>query len=400
MDLLNNLLPLPSGYFGASSALYKLGGLIITYGPAGGAWHINIEDEPRWYRGKTTVVGAGLLEIDVILGRDLEWAERISTVALDLKPNFIALCGTPISAIIGVDLKGLARSIKKKTGIPVFFIETKGAEDYLSGAEKAFLALAKTFLEPPRTKRKKALNILGAIHLDIGKETHLKPLFKLLKKAGWEVISSWGMEESLENIKKSTEASLNLVITASGIGIAEYMYENFGIPYIIGLPVGEKGEENFLKVLEEISKGKKPFIKFAEERGRIDKKGVIIGEPIISYGIKWFLKEEIGLKEVNIISVLPMENLFNKKGCLFSFVNKEKEDIYISSEEKIADYLNNNEVKVIIGDPLYKRLLKSEKVFLSFPHIAMSCRFYWDYPYEFVGKPGGEYFKKFFASIK
>ncbi|MDF2952906.1 MAG: Nitrogenase Mo-Fe protein NifD/coenzyme F430 biosynthesis subunit CfbD [Thermodesulfobacterium sp.] len=394
MNLLNNLLPLPSGYFGASSALYKLGGLIITYGPAGGAWHINIEDEPRWYRGKTTVVGAGLLEIDVILGRDPEWVKRISTVALDLKPNFIALCGTPISAIIGVDLKGLARSIEKKTGIPVFFIETKGAEDYLSGAEKAFLALAKTFFKPSRTKRKRALNILGAIHLDIGKEEHLKPLCNLLQKADVEIISCWGMEENLENIKKSTEASLNLVITVSGIGIAEYMYENFGIPYIIGLPVGEKGEKDFLKVLEKISKEGAPFVEFSEEREKIDKKAVIIGEPIISYGIKRFLKEEIGLKEVSIISILPLGNLFNKKGCLFSFVNKEEGDFYTTSEERIEKYLNQSEVDIVIADPLYKRLLKSEKVFIPLPHVAMSCRFYWDYPYEFAGKPGGEYFIK------
>ncbi len=395
MDLLNNLLPLASGYFGASSALYKLGGLIITYGPAGGAWHINIEDEPRWYRGKTTVVGAGLLEIDVILGRDPEWVKRISTVALDLKPNFIALCGTPISAIIGVDLKGLARSIEKKTGIPVFFIETKGGENYLSGAEKAFLALAKTFLEAPHSKRKKALNILGAIHLDIGKETHLDPLFELLKKAGWEIISSWGMEESLENIKKSTEASLNLVITASGIRIAEYMYENFGIPYIIGVPVGEKGEEDFLKVLYEIGEKGKSSIKFSEKKEKLNKKAVIIGEPIISYGIKKFLKEEIGLKEVSIISVLPLENLFNnKKGCLFSFVNKEKGDVYLGSEEKIAEYLNDPGVDIVIADPLYKRLLKSEKIFVNLPHVAISSRLYWDYPYEFAGKPGSKYFYK------
>ena len=100
------------------------------------------------------------------------------------------------------------------------------------------------------------------------------------------------------------------------------------------------------------------------------------------------------MKEVSIISVLPMENLFDKKGCVFSFVNKEEGDVYLTSEERIADYLNNTEVDVIIADPLYERLLKSEKIFIPFPHVAMSCRFYWDYPYEFAGKPGGEYFIK------
>jgi hypothetical protein len=69
MELYHYLLPLPAGYFGVSSVLYDLGGLVVVYGPAGGAWHINIEDEPRWYRGKATVLGAGLLEMDVILGK-------------------------------------------------------------------------------------------------------------------------------------------------------------------------------------------------------------------------------------------------------------------------------------------------------------------------------------------
>ena len=46
-----------------------------------------------------------------------------------------------------------------------------------------------------------------------------------------------------------------------------------------------------------------------------------------------------------------MENLFDKKGCVFSFVNKEEGDVYLTSEERIADYLNNTEDFVILSSP-------------------------------------------------
>ena len=116
MKIFHKLLPLATGYFGVSSALYEFDGLVVIYGPAGGAWHINIEDEPRWYRGPATVVGAGLLEMDVILGNEDKFIGNIATVATGLNRRFVALAGTPISEIIGTDLKGFARTLEARTG--------------------------------------------------------------------------------------------------------------------------------------------------------------------------------------------------------------------------------------------------------------------------------------------
>jgi len=389
MKLFNRILPIASGYFGVSSALYPLGGLILTFGPAGGAWHINIEDEPRWYRGKTTVVGAGLCEIDVVLGRDQEWIRRITTVVSDLKPSFVAICGTPISAIIGVDLKSMAKAVESKTGIPVFFVDTKGSESYLKGAEKAFLSLAKTFLKSPRKKRRKALNVLGALHLDIGKDTHLTPIIDALTKRGWEVLSCWGVENSLLNIKKSTEASVNLVITASGIKVANYMYEKFGIPYILGFPVGEGEEASFLKALDELCEGKTPcYMQTFKGEKDIDKKVLIVGEPIISCSIRQFFKN-LGFKEAKVVSVIG--SIPETAGCVLNLCT-EKPDYFFYSEAQLARLLNDPEFDLVIGDPVYENLLTSNKAFLPLPHPAISGRLFWNFSYEFIGSSGEHYF--------
>jgi len=392
MELYHYLLPLPAGYFGVSSVLYDLGGLIVVYGPAGGAWHINIEDEPRWYRGKATVLGAGLLEMDVILGKDPLFVERIATVANDLKRPFVAIVGTPVSSIIGVDLKGLAKAVEKKVGVPVLYINTTGAETYLEGAERAFLALAKSFVRPPARKVKKGLNILGAIHLDIGKPSHLNPLFSLLKEAGWEIISCLSMGRRLEEIKRASCASLNLVIGRSGFKLAKFMYETYGIPYVIGLPVGEKMEKEFGQLLE----GKQVPLSKTEEK----KRAVIIGEPVISYSLKRCLQAEFGIK-AQVISLLPFDTLFTEnKGCIGSLLERDKNDIYTTSETKITALINQPEIDLIIADPCYERLIEGHKRFIPLPHIAMSARFYWEMDYEYIGRVGGEYLKRWLEVVR
>ncbi|HEM55634.1 MAG TPA: hypothetical protein ENO30_02595 [Thermodesulfobium narugense] len=360
MNFLHNLLPLPSGYFGASSTLYELGGIIVVYGPAGGAWHINIEDEPRWYRGKTTIVGAGLLEMDVILGKDPEFVERIVNVAQDLNRNFVALCGTPVSAIIGVDLRGLTQAIQKRLNTPVLCIKTSGTESYLEGAEKANLAVAQVFLKS-LPKVPNSVNILGAIHLDVGHLKHLKPLISLLESSGHKVISTWGFSP-LDDIKKSSSASLNLVVGLSGLSLAQYMYEAFKIPYIVGIPIGEKLQEYYLKLI----KGKDFSLTF---NLKSSKKALIIGEPIMALSLKFFLEAELNIKS-RIISVLPLKNLLSTlKELQNSFIRFSGEDEFSSSESRISDLMNQSDIDYIIADPLYERLLYQKRDLFPYPML-------------------------------
>ncbi len=389
----HRLLPLATGYFGVSSALYDFGGLVVVYGPAGGAWHINIEDEPRWYRGPATVVGAGLLEMDVILGNDDKFIANIVETAKGLNRKFVALSGTPISEIIGTDLKGFARTIEKRTGMPVFMVPTAGSEPYPDGASKAFLALADKFMDPDAPRQDKGINVLGAVHLSTGKEIHLEPLLQTLEQDGFELLSVFsaprpGQDDPLAGVRLAPGARVNAVVSTSGLALAERMYADHGIPYVAGMPVGMSGRETFLAML----RGETPHPGPAHERTGPYKHALVIGEPVLGYGIKHCLLQDFGLPRVDVISVNPSDTLFKDSAARMGLLaQRGPADQDTDEEDRIAALMNDADVDLIVADPCYQPLNEGSAKFVSLPHIAMSARIFWDMPYEYAVDKGYEY---------
>ncbi len=389
----HRLLPLATGYFGVSSALYDFDGLVVIYGPAGGAWHINIEDEPRWYRGPATVVGAGMLEMDVILGNDDKFIDNIVKTAKGLKRRFVALSGTPISEIIGTDLKGFARTIAARIDMPVFMVPTAGSEPYPEGASKALLALADIFMDPAAPKRPKGVNVLGAIHLSTGKENHLEPLLQAIQDDGFELLGVFsaprpGQEDPLEGVRLASGAAVNAVVSTSGLDLAERMYADYGIPYVAGMPVGLAGRDAFLSLLRGEAVASRP----AAKQSTPCKHALVIGEPVISYGLKHCLCHDFGIERVDVVSVVPSNPLFcQSEGRIGLLAERGPNDLDTDDERGIAALMNAPDVDLIVADPCYRALLNSSATFVSLPHIAMSARIYWDLPYEYAVDKGYEY---------
>lgn len=389
----HHLLPLATGYFGVSSALYDFEGLVVIYGPAGGAWHINIEDEPRWYRGPATVVGAGLLEMDVILGNDDKFIDNIVATAKGLNRKFVALSGTPISEIIGTDLKGFARTIEKRTNIPVFVVPTAGSEPYHEGASKAFLALANKFMNHNVPTIPKSINILGAIHLSAGRENHFTPLLTAIKNEGFTLNCVFSGDLSdlphpLDGVRNAPGAELNVVVSTSGLALAELMYNEFGIPFVVGMPVGLAGRDSFLAMLhkKQYKQPEKP-----QQTTRY-KHALVIGDPTLSYSIKHCLQNDFAISDVDVVSVTPSDLLFKKsEGRIGLLAERGPADIDTDDEANIAKLINNSEIDLIIADPCYKNLVNKQLTFVPMPHIAMSARIHWDLPYEYSIDKGYKY---------
>ena len=170
--------------FGICSALYELGGLCVMHDASGCNSTYNTHDEPRWYDFDSMVYISGLSEMEAIMGDDQKFIDDIVYTAKELSPNFIAMAGTPIPTMIGTDFKAIANIIEKETNIPTFGFDTTGMHSYVSGAYKAFEALAKRFLKrndkESRGEKKESIdkesrevkntiikvNILGATPLD------------------------------------------------------------------------------------------------------------------------------------------------------------------------------------------------------------------------------------------
>ena len=268
---------------GVCSALYELGGMVVIHDPSGCNSTYNTHDEPRWYDMDSLIFISGLSQMDAIMGNDDKFINDIVRAAKELKPCFIALVRTPIPLMTGTDFEGIARVIEKQTQIPVFYFPTSGMQSYVSGAGMALETVARELVLPTNanghfkengieienvsnelsvayTKKKNQqklnqseqkqienteskqsnskikINILGATPLDFSVNSTLDSIKEFLSKH-FEIISTFAMGSSIEDIQKAGEADVNLVISSVGFPAAKVLEERFSTPYVIGTPV-------------------------------------------------------------------------------------------------------------------------------------------------------------------
>lgn len=368
--------------FGVCSALYELGGLCVMHDASGCNSTYNTHDEPRWYDFDSMVYISGLSEMEAIMGDDQKFIDDIVYTAKELSPNFIAMAGTPIPTMIGTDFKAIANIIEKETNIPTFGFDTTGMHSYVSGAYKAFEALAKRFLKrndkESRGEKKESIdkesrevkntiikvNILGATPLDFSINKSVEAMVDLLKENNFEVISTWAMGSSLEYIKNAGDADVNLVVSYSGMGAAKYMYENLNIPYVVGTPFGKEFANKVIEDLKEVKSTKENKISYSNRK--IDKNAeiTIVGESIMSESLAYAISKEKN-KTVNVISSLETDEKLLLEG-----------DKIAMFEDDIEKCLKNS--KTIIADPLFRPICPLDSNFISLPHEAFSGRIYRD----------------------
>ena len=368
--------------FGVCSALYELGGLCVMHDASGCNSTYNTHDEPRWYDFDSMVYISGLSEMEAIMGDDQKFIDDIVYTAKELSPNFIAMAGTPIPTMIGTDFKAIANIIEKETNIPTFGFDTTGMHSYVSGAYKAFEALAKRFLKrndkESRGEKKESIdkegrevkntiikvNILGVTPLDFSINKSVEAMVDLLKENNFEVISTWAMGSSLEYIKNAGDADVNLVVSYSGMGAAKYMYENLNIPYVIGTPFGKEFANKVIEDLKEVKSTKENKISYDNRKIDKDAEITIVGESIMSESLAYAISKEKN-KTVNVISSLETDEKLLLEG-----------DKIAMFEDDIEKCLKNS--KTIIADPLFRPICPIDSNFISLPHEAFSGRIYRD----------------------
>ena len=368
--------------FGVCSALYELGGLCVMHDASGCNSTYNTHDEPRWYDFDSMVYISGLSEMEAIMGDDQKFIDDIVYTAKELSPNFIAMAGTPIPTMIGTDFKAIANIIEKETNIPTFGFDTTGMHSYVSGAYKAFEALAKRFLKrndkESRGEQKESVdkesrevkntiikvNILGTTPLDFSINKSVEAMVDLLKENNFEVISTWAMGSSLDDIKNAGDADVNLVVSYSGMGAAKYMYENLNIPYVIGTPFGKEFANKVIEDLKEVKSTKENKISYDNRKIDKDAEITIVGESIMSESLAYAISKEKN-KTVNVISSLETDEKLLLEG-----------DKIAMFEDDIEKCLKNS--KTIIADPLFRPICPLDSNFISLPHEAFSGRIYRD----------------------
>ena len=142
------LLPIPTAdTFGASAALFELGGMIVIHDPSGCNSTYTTHDEPRWYDTDSLLFISALTEYDAILGRDDKLIHDIETSAKEFHPAFICILPSQIAHLIATDLPAISRIIERDTHIPTFTLPTNSMHPYDKGIEYALERLAHHLVE-------------------------------------------------------------------------------------------------------------------------------------------------------------------------------------------------------------------------------------------------------------
>jgi hypothetical protein len=360
--------PFSPDYSGVCSALFELGGLVIIHDAAGCTGNYTGYDEPRWYGSKSFVYCSKLRELDAVLGDDEKLVQKVLDAAEDLNPRFIAILGSPVPMVIGSDMPGIAREIEYRSGIPAFGFSTAGIDYYDRGISAALLSVAKRFTKPAPVKRQGHINLLGMTPLDFSSNGNHEDLRDFLENAGWKVTASFAMGSSLDDIERSPEAQVNLVVSASGLPLAAYFLNRYGIPYVSGIPLGEKASR---RLLARLSGAKDP----GKATKKSDKKVLIIHDQVIAGALRDCLSADYGLDQVTTATPFGFFPGIAEEG-----------DLNPGSEAEFAALLNRD-FDFIFADPLFKELLKSgfTGTFIDFPHVAVSSKLYWGRYAELTG---------------
>ena len=234
---------------GVASALYELGGMTVIHDASG----CNSTYEPRWNTMPSAVFISALTEMDAVLGNDSRIIDDIVDAARKLTPAFVAIAGTPIPMMTGVDLKGIARLVESRTRIPSFAVQTNSMRAYSVGCAQAWIELSRRFVVPNGARAGSfGINLLGATPLDFSTGGMLESLRAAAARAGYTINACWAMGDKLESLVNTAAARVNVVVSSSGLPLAQCFERCFGTPYVCGLPVLERCEPWTLEKAAEV----------------------------------------------------------------------------------------------------------------------------------------------------
>ncbi|HIR06476.1 MAG TPA: oxidoreductase [Candidatus Copromonas faecavium] len=382
--------PFSPDYSGAAAVLFDLKTVTAMHDASGCTGNYTGYDEPRWYGSRSAIYCSGLRQMDAVLGDDEKLIGKLTAAAKDVKPDLMALIGSPVPMVIGADLKGIAVELEERTGIPSFGFDTTGTAYYDKGALQAAKALMDRFCQKQETVPGR-INILGALPMDFGRGSDLEHLKELLRSAGYEVGLTMAYGYTLVELSMAASAQVNLAVSRFGYLMARYMEERFGIPWLCGFPAGERGAEDYLKDLEQVRRLGNPKIRKAfpeagakavppgasegkagqdawvpgTETPREGPSVLVIGEQVMSNSLRTAFGTEFGWSQIAV-------------GCLYGREEALSlpQDLDLTEEAQIRQAVNAPEYDLVVADPFLKVLLEpeAEKEFLAFSQYAVSSK--------------------------
>ena len=378
--------PVTSDYSGACSVLYGENILKILISPNGCKTPVAY-DEIRNIDYSLQYC-TSLNELEIVTGEIKGLKESIEEIInQNQKIEFIAIISTVVPQIIGMDLESIVENIEETLDIPCVFINTNSFENYYSGISLTLNSLANKFMVENK-KIKNNVNIIGYSPLTFGKIEKLEELFSLIKSLDLNILTVFSDNLSLEKIKNSTSAELNLVLSYEGLALAKYMEKEFSIPYVIINVVSKYGIENTENILKRFFYKIDNSFEKLEKRDKLDdRKVMIIASPFMAINIADSLRKDFSFDNILALSLIKESRKFKKIEYL-EFLN------IVNTEDDLKEKIKEYKPDILISDPVYKNLINDGLTFIPLLHYGYSTRLYLELDYEYCGKKAYEYFKK------
>ena len=355
-------------YSGICSAFFDLGGISVIHDASGCTGNYTGYDEPRWFGSGAKVFCSGLREIDAVMGDDEKLLNNTIRAGSLFPPSVYAVIGSPVPMVIGSDMRGIARELEERTGVPAFGFPANGLRLYDRGISDALCALIRRFAKPAGSVIPRGVNLLGTNPLDLGAGKNAADLEEALSAGGFTVVGKMMIGASLEQVAALSRAQVNLVVTVSGFNAAKLLWELYGIPYVVGMPLA--GCDDVFSALEAtLLDGQCRVIRDDAGDGVL-----IVGEQVIADSLRRAIRNRAPQLGVTVASMTAFEDELAGKG-----------DLAVPEEEQIIDLLESGRFHTLIGDPVFGDILPDHMRLISMPHPALSSRLYWDEVPAFLG---------------
>ena len=334
------LTPFAPDQSGAVSVLFELGGIVVICDAGGCTGNVCGFDEPRWFEQKRAIFSAGLRDMDAILGRDDRLVAKLADAAEKVDATFAAVIGTPVPAVIATDYLALKRMSEKKINLPILTVNTDGMEHYDKGEEKAFLELFRTFAVEKYPVDEHRIGILGMTPQDVSDLKAADKMRELFQQKYDQQAVCYGMGDGLEEIKKASSASKNIVVSPAALVAAQYLEKTFGTPYEISYPLA--GE-------------------LIPEMDYTGKKILVVHQQVIADSIRRELKAR-GAEIVQVADWFMMKKELREEG-----------DVFLRDEDDYIEVVENGDFDIIFADECMKRMIPEfGGIFVNTRHFAVS----------------------------
>ncbi|MEG2747632.1 MAG: nitrogenase component 1 [Gordonibacter sp.] len=378
--------PFAGDYAGACSTLFGLDCLIVIV-DAGCCTRNYVEyDETRWARRRKSAFSAQLRTLDAVLGDDSRIIAETLEAARELHPAAIALVGTPVPAIVGMDLAGMAYEIEQVSGVPSLGLATSGFETYEQGASLALEALCRRFAVGERSAdslrggretacERPVVNVLGMTPHDFASEANMEAVERCLEKAGLEIGFSTARSFSLDDVERAGWADASIVVAWSGVAAAQLLQDRCGVPYLAACPFGdddcqaiarEVRGEHFRPLWAVIGDGANGPSAAEGESASCNPPVLLVGDQVVMNSLRPHVRARLSWAGIERPVVV---------GTFFSSERTwaESGDMSFDDECALMAFAESHPGLAVVADPLFTQIpALRDAVFLELPHEAVS----------------------------